>query len=483
MAQDQHPRIRSADLVVPSDDPFENDLLGRRPAVESLTRILASSTGPCVVSVDAEWGSGKTVFLRMWSQHLQNAGFHVIQFNAWETDFTNNPLHALTAELTRSLAQCSDPKIEGITRTLRESASELAFALAKAGVRGAGALLPAAGPVAAEATVHAIDSMRRDPVSEYQQARDSIEKLKLAIGKASNALSSRRRRKPLVIAIDELDRCRPSYAIGLIETAKHIFSVDNVVFVLAINSSALEHSIKAVYGSAFDAEPYMRRFIDLQFRLPEHDRTRFMKALLKSAGLSRIIHTRTDEGELSFMLFTSFFADTKHNLRDIEQAARRLGLILQLLDDVQPWMMFSAVVGLILRAAEPDLYSKFLHDEAKDEEILETLFANLSLEQPRLTETKAKLEGAVIAVTQPRVPGDTGMFSELTSPLIRSHRRTLAEIDPTMNEFTEDQKYSIDVTEYARDAWSGFQLRDARSQLTEAMQFLELLLPGYSSVP
>ena len=102
MSQEQHPRIRPSDIVASSDDPFENDLLERRPAVESSTPILASLTGPCVISVDAEYGAGRTLFLRMWSQHLQNAGFHVIQLNAWEADFTNKPLHALTAELTRS---------------------------------------------------------------------------------------------------------------------------------------------------------------------------------------------------------------------------------------------------------------------------------------------------------------------------------------------------------------------------------------------
>ena len=49
--------------------------------------------------------------------------------------------------------------------------------------------------------------------------------------------------------IDELDRCRPSYAIALLEVAKHLFAVDNVVFVLAVNRAGLVHSVKALYGS------------------------------------------------------------------------------------------------------------------------------------------------------------------------------------------------------------------------------------------
>ena len=481
MAHGDRIRIKLAEFDVPPDNPFENDLLRRRPAVESLTRIVESANSPYVISVDAEWGAGKTAFLRMWSQHLRNEGFHVLLFNAWETDFANSPFQALSGELTRSLEQYSDSTIKEITQTLRKSASEMAFILARAGVKGAGTLLPIVGPVAAEAAVNAIDSLRGDPISEYQLVRRSIEELKQSIGKISTALSSGKQGKPLVIAIDELDRCRPNYAIELIETAKHIFLVDNVVFILAINSSALAHSIKALYGATFDAEAYMRRFIDLQFRLPEHDRTQFVRELLRSARLSDLTDVRTDEAALSLMVFTSFLSDAKYSLRDTEQATHRLGLILKLLGNVEPWMMFSAVVGLILRAADPDIYLRFLRDETTDKEILETLFANLPMESSDLAETKAKIEGAVVAIAQPRLPGDTGMFAELTSPLIQSHRRAHAEIDPTQKGFTDEQAYSVDVTSHARDVWSSLQLQDSRSQLMEAMQFLELLLPGYSS--
>ncbi|MDE2836550.1 MAG: P-loop NTPase fold protein [Chloroflexota bacterium] len=470
-----------ADFDVPPDNPFENDLLERGPAIESLTRIVESADSPYVISVDAEWGAGKTAFLKMWSQHLRNQGFHVLHFNAWETDFANSPFQALSGELTRSLEQYSDSTIQDITRTLRRSASEIALTLARAGVRGAGTFLPIVGPVAAEAAVNAIDSMSGDPISEYQRARRSIEELRRSIGKVSTALSSGTQGKPLVVAIDELDRCRPSYAIELIETAKHIFLVDNVVFILAINSSALAHSIRALYGAAFDAEAYMRRFIDLQFRLPEHDRTRFVRALLRSARLRDLTDVETDEAALSLMLFESFLSDAKYSLRDTEQATHRLGLVLQLLDRVEPWMVFSAVVGLILRAAEPETYLRFLRNETTDEEILDTLFANLPMETSNLAEAKAKIEGAVVAIAQPRLPGDTGMFAELRSPLIQRHRRTHAEIDPSQKGFTDEQAYAVDVTSHASDVWSSLQLHDSRPQLMEAMQFLELLLPGYSS--
>ena len=140
----------------------------------------------------------------------------------------------------------------------------------------------------------------------------------------------------------------------------------------------------------------------------------------------------------------------------------------------------SAVVGLILRAVDPEIYLRFLHEGADDEEILEALFTNLPMEAPSLADIRAKIEGAVVAITKPRLPGDTGMFAELTSPLIRSHHRSRAEIEPNGG-FTDEQGYSIDVISYATNVWSSLQLQDQRSELMEAMQFLELLLPESSS--
>ncbi len=74
--------------------------------------------------------------------------------------------------------------------------------------------------------------------------------------------------KPLVIFIDELDRCRPSYAIELMETVKHLFSVEGIVFVLGIDMQQLGKSASVLYGQAMNTEGYFRRLIDYEFALP-----------------------------------------------------------------------------------------------------------------------------------------------------------------------------------------------------------------------
>ena len=67
----------------------------------------------------------------------------------------------------------------------------------------------------------------------------------------------------LVIFIDELDRCRPNFAVQLLERIKHYFCVENVIFVLSINSAELVNTVKTVYGQNFDGYRYLDRFLHL----------------------------------------------------------------------------------------------------------------------------------------------------------------------------------------------------------------------------
>ncbi len=53
---------------------------------------------------------------------------------------------------------------------------------------------------------------------------------------------------PMFVMVDELDRCRPTYAIELLEGIKHLFGVPRVCFVVATNLDQLAESAKAICG-------------------------------------------------------------------------------------------------------------------------------------------------------------------------------------------------------------------------------------------
>ena len=273
-------RIQPKELEIPENDPFENDRLGRKEPAEILTRILESIEGPCVLAVDAPWGAGKTTFLKMLGHHLRQHGFPIVEFNAWETDFAGDPFLALSEELTAGLREyASGAGDGGIDRVqlykLRKATTEVFRRAVPGAIRLATAGLLDVSPMVEKEVGQALASYAQKQLSEYLDTRTSLQAFRTSLEELARELAETYHGLPLTIVIDELDRCRPSYAVELLETAKHFFSVDHVVFVLAVNRSELVHSVCAIYGSDFDASGYLRRFFDVDFRLPDADRQRF----------------------------------------------------------------------------------------------------------------------------------------------------------------------------------------------------------------
>ena len=192
-------------------------------------------------------------------------------------------------------------------------------------------------------------------------------------------LSKSRDGRPLVVVIDELDRCRPSYAIELLEVAKHLFTVDHIVFALAVNRAELAQSVRALYGASFDAKGYLRRFFDVDFRLPEVDRKAFIEATLNAIQIDDYFNRiRAWEAEqdanVARGLLRDFFGTPALSLRRVAQALHRLGVVFASLPNNRISFAITAVVALIVRTVDPALYHRFVRGEVSDQEVAETVF-------------------------------------------------------------------------------------------------------------
>ena len=159
-------RIQPREIEVPADDPFKNDLLDRRESVEVLTHLVRSFEGPCVLAVDAAWGNGKTTFLRIWAQYLRNEGFPVVEFNAWETDFSEDPFVALSTELTEGLQEYADDPLA----TKIDKTKEVATELLRRSVPGLIRLGAASIPVVGTEVGQVLASYAEKSLCEYRKA-------------------------------------------------------------------------------------------------------------------------------------------------------------------------------------------------------------------------------------------------------------------------------------------------------------------------
>lgn len=254
------------------------DTIGRNKDIAYFYKILESQTVLSTIALDGRWGSGKTFFIRQ-TQMVINAlnqssdmkdeirekviarlPFQIdeqekdncsaaVYYDAWENDNDTEPILSLIYEITKQL--CAD------------------FSLTdKMLVRTAGAIVE----VISGRNVNEIKDvlMSDDPFTKFKEQKDIEEKIKMFI---SGLLEERANR--LVIFIDELDRCKPTFAVHLLEQIKHYIFDERITFVFSVNLEQLQHTIKHYYGADFDSCRYLDRFFDLRVALPPIDKDKF----------------------------------------------------------------------------------------------------------------------------------------------------------------------------------------------------------------
>ena len=209
---------------VSAEQPWTDDVLERAQIAERLTNLIRNQSEPFVISIHGYWGTGKTFMLKRWQRDLEIQGFRAIYFNAWEDDFCDDPLLAIIGQLDSHFK-------EGPLRTMADQIREKALPLVWRNALGI--LNKTTG-----LTLETGQTEQVDLVAEYLKQRQTKDELRGTLAELSKSVAEETHH-PLVFIIDELDRCRPTFAIELLERVKHIFDVSNMVFVLGINRDEL----------------------------------------------------------------------------------------------------------------------------------------------------------------------------------------------------------------------------------------------------
>ena len=370
-------RVQRHPIEVPEKDPFQNDRLERKEPANALTQVIGSIDGPCVLALDAGWGNGKTTFVRMWSQHLRDQGFVVATFNAWTTDYCGDPFVALSTELTESIPFDPEEALGLKLNVLRDAAGDVIRRLAVDAVRRATADIVDLNCVLESSKNQNSGNQKR--LTEYRESKDSLLQFRESLQDVAQSLAESNSNRPLVIMIDELDRCRPRYAVEFLEISKHIFNVNGIIFVISVNRKQLEHSVRALYGSDFDATGYLRRFFDLDFRLPDANRDALLDQMLLEIDMPNALRKSTDtvqsgDGFPLENMVRAMFSSGKLSVRDTEQYLRRLGLVIASFGDAERKFVVPATVAVVLRSIDRDIYYKFARGHISDSNVVESIF-------------------------------------------------------------------------------------------------------------
>lgn len=269
-------KIKLSEIEIPEFDPFLNDVLKREENVSVLMQLISTLTGPFVMAIDSEWGTGKTTFLRMWIQQLKNQNRPFLYFNAWENDFSEDPLVSLIGEIeSQTSTLCINEGIKSKSKEHIRKIKTIRSSLIKKG-------LPVAVKIATsglldiekayeEEISKLTEIYAKDSIENYEKSKSSISVFKSRLSDlVKDVISSEENDNfPIIFFIDELDRCRPNYALELLEKIKHLFNIEGLVFILAIDKHQVGNSIKSLYGQGMNVDGYLRRFIDLDYHLPQ----------------------------------------------------------------------------------------------------------------------------------------------------------------------------------------------------------------------
>lgn len=311
---------------------FTDDKLDRKRYAGFLKTIISNSDRykrempekSYVIAVDSSWGTGKTYFIDMFENYLlgydgpdiqnKNDSYIVIRFDAWNSDFWNNAFEPFVSAILENDIFYSDLDAKNagaLLKNLLKSSAIIAKGIVKKKVEDY-IDTDSLDKAVQQSTGSVKDFFLHDNsiFSQYKEFQNEIKNFKECLSEIVS------RDKKLVIIIDELDRCKPTFAVQLLEIVKHLFDISGITFLFMLDIEQLSYSIKTIYGQGMDAAGYLCRFFDYITRMPKPNIRQYIENSVEEISL---YDSCSDEDLINFV---DFFADICESfvlsLRDID---------------------------------------------------------------------------------------------------------------------------------------------------------------------
>ena len=251
-------------------EAFCKDSIGRNQHIFRFIQLLNGIQDECcTIAINGEWGSGKTFFVKQAKLILDILNPQTIA----SEDIRNKIQAYLPDEVKAANSLVStyydawindnhdDPILSLVYSTIASKQSDFTVEKKRSLLGGAAAL---ASALTGRDIKTVFEECSGDDVFRLIKDSDNIRTLVKEF--ISNLIEEHGNR--LVIFIDELDRCKPDYAIRFLERIKHYFDDNRVTFVFSVSLSQLQAIVKTYYGTDFGATRYLDKFFDLRLSLP-----------------------------------------------------------------------------------------------------------------------------------------------------------------------------------------------------------------------
>ncbi|MCV8730885.1 KAP family NTPase [Escherichia coli] len=377
----------------------------RKPIAEKLISLLDSDINLSPLVIDGGWGTGKTEFCKKVANLIEsnNQKHKVVYIDAFAEDHNDAPILTLMAGVAALLPE--NERKELINKTL----PAIRFGLKtifKAGTgwvlkQNADDIVDGFEDAIKEATSSAIDSTIETLLDDHIEAQKNIETLRSTISHLTEEYK-------ITIFIDELDRCKPTFALSIIENIKHIFEIKNLNFVLVAKTQQLKASIRHLYGLSINADQYLDKFIKFTFVLPDTYKPDNYTPAYASVALWGILKNDSQKlqevDESCGHIIKTIIQRAKLSLREVETLSRHFE-IYQVLSQsgIGPGKVFGyslyRMLGVILYSLNRPLALSYLDNSVDAESIIKTLgFEYLSYDEDiyRIDNTECAIYGIVL---------------------------------------------------------------------------------------
>lgn len=398
----------------------EDDSFGREELAERLTGFLDRLPDGAVIAIDSPWGEGKTWFGKRWHAKLVAEKYRTTYIDCFQRDHVDDPFTMIAGDLV-ALSKTGKPAVRTkLIETGKKLGAVLLPAATKFAVKAVGHWavgnadlgedIAKAVEAMDESAAAGLEKLVAKRLEEFEADKRAIESFKAALSEFATEDE-----KPIVIFLDELDRCRPDFAVRTIERVKHFFDVPKVVFVLLLDRRQLVAAIEGMYGQRVDAEAYLGKFIQLMLSLPK-------RATLSLRGLDDNRHHceqtmrrygfKGSSGHADFVSLMGMLATYfRMSLRDVERAVALFSL-------AQPIHSSSAHVAwpISLKLARPDLFAQLLAGDREAHQEAGRLAAKFT----RLTDEADVVMKFLAALHDLGLHGFVGKMSEDHEDLLSS---------------------------------------------------------------
>lgn len=367
--------MSATDLYPKDEYCLANDKLDRGKQADLLVKYIKNIDKNFVMNINSPFGTGKSFFLKILEEKLEEEkGYKVININAWEND-DQSPSMVFLAEIYKLFKDNTSKELDLIKDSIKfgknflKEGTKLALMMllekyfSKERVQK---LLKGLGAekLTFENVISIIQSSFEDESSLFEFEIEEYLQREEAKVKFKEKLEELTKENKIVIMIDDLDRCKPTFSLELLETIKHIFDITGIIFVLATDFDQLKHTVSRVYGE-IENEGYLRKFIDREFKLLSNNDEFFKKELFKKYKLENNFY------------FNAIYEIKGLNLRRQE----KLTLLLKEYSDIGgfygPLMPY---ILIYLKVVYPKIYSEILNGEIS--------YNNLCLSKKEVEELK-----------------------------------------------------------------------------------------------